>query len=61
MFLDKYMNIYILFKIVCICDIQNLYDTMVWPASNIACFIYFIENFSSLCTTKGLFNRWQLS
>ena len=28
MFLEEYMNIYIKIKIVYICDIQNLYDTM---------------------------------
>ena len=38
MFLQEYMNIYIYIKIVYICDIQNLYDTMAWAVSNIAYF-----------------------
>ena len=57
MFLDDYMNSYIFIRIVYICDIQNLCDTMAWLAyaSNIAYF-NLIENFSSLGMAKRLFN-----
>ena len=41
MFPDEYICICIWIKIMYICDIYNLYDTMAWPASNIAHFEFY--------------------